>query len=59
MTRCVLCAAWRDPASLAALAWACEPGRDGADRWLCPECARRHVREIEAKLAPEWWAHDT
>ena len=33
-------------------------GAAGA-RWLCPECARRHVREIEAKLAPEWWHSDT
>ena len=29
--------------------------RGRRQRWLCPECARRHVREIEAKLTREWW----
>lgn len=29
-----------------------ERGRDGR---LCPACARRHVRDIEAKLDVEWW----
>ena len=28
---------------------------DGRVTWLCPACARRHVHDIEAKLAPEWW----
>jgi len=51
---CSLCGAERDPADPAALAWVHEPGEP--PRWLCPACARRHVREIEAKLAPEWWA---
>jgi hypothetical protein len=55
MTRCAQCGAEQDPAS--ALAWSFEPGPD--PRWLCPECARRHVREIEAKLAPEGWLPDT
>lgn len=27
----------------------------GRTRWLCPACARHHVRDIEAKLAAEWW----
>ena len=54
MTTCALCGAEHHPA---ALAWLCEPGPE--PRWLCPDCARRHVREIEAKLAPEWWANDT
>ncbi len=54
MTTCALCGTARDPVDPAALAWVHEPGTQ--PRWLCPECARRHVREIEAKLAPEWWA---
>jgi hypothetical protein len=24
-------------------------------RWVCPDCTRRHVRAIEAKLEQEWW----
>jgi hypothetical protein len=55
MTTCALCGAERDPAT--ALAWVHEPGPE--PRWLCAECGRRHVREIEAKLAPEWWANGT
>ncbi|MBW0118360.1 GNAT family N-acetyltransferase [Pseudonocardia abyssalis] len=27
----------------------------GTDGWLCPACTRRHVRDIESKLASEWW----
>lgn len=37
-----------------ALAWVSE--RDGERvRWLCPECARSHTRDIEGKLPPEHW----
>ncbi|WP_086826599.1 hypothetical protein [Allokutzneria sp. NRRL B-24872] len=39
----------------AALAWVSD--RDsGRTRWLCPACARTHVRDIESKLPSEWWA---
>jgi hypothetical protein len=55
---CEVCGRERDGADVAALAWVHESGPDGS-RWICPECARRHVRDIEAKLAPEWWARDT
>jgi hypothetical protein len=55
LTTCALCGAEQDPAT--ALSWVHEPGPE--PRWLCPGCARRHVREIEAKLRPEWWTHDT
>jgi len=41
-----------DPAS--ALAWAAQHER-GTVRWLCPDCARKHVRDIEAKLPDEFW----
>jgi hypothetical protein len=52
---CLRCGAVRDPGDPAALAWACEPDPDAGARWICPGCARRHARDIEAKLAPEWW----
>ena len=38
-----------------ALAWSCEREADGRERWLCADCTRRHARDIEARLAPEWW----
>ncbi len=24
-------------------------------RWVCPQCTRRFVRSIEAKLDQQWW----
>lgn len=54
-TVCGGCSATReaetDPAL--ALAWVSERERD-AVRWLCPRCAREHVRDIEAKLPTEY-----
>lgn len=58
MNACSVCGRERDAANADALAWVHEPGPDGG-RWICPDCARRHLRDIEAKLAPEWWARDT
>ncbi|KAA9155563.1 hypothetical protein FPZ12_029660 [Amycolatopsis acidicola] len=45
-------AAEGDPA--VALAWVSEK-EDGVVRWLCPSCARGHVRDIEGKLPAEFW----
>ncbi|MGW5723235.1 hypothetical protein ACWEVP_44190 [Amycolatopsis sp. NPDC003865] len=45
-------AADEDPAG--ALAWVASRER-GALRWLCPDCARQHVRDIEGKLPDEYW----
>ncbi|MFI5614587.1 hypothetical protein [Amycolatopsis sp. NPDC051903] len=39
---------------LAALSWVSTKD-DGRERWLCPNCARDHVRDIEAKLPDEYW----
>jgi hypothetical protein len=41
-----------DPAT--ALAWVSSRERGGL-RWLCPACARQHVRDIEGKLPDEYW----
>jgi transposase len=51
---CRSCGAVRDPDDGGSLAWVSE--RD-AERttWLCPGCARTHIRDIEAKLQPDWW----
>jgi hypothetical protein len=50
---CAQCAAERRPDDPAALAWGCAPGP--ATTWLCPDCARHHARDIEARLDREWW----
>lgn len=52
---CTVCGLPRPESGPDVLAWGCERTPDGTVGWLCPGCARRHVREIEAKLAPEWW----
>lgn len=55
-TTCSRCGAYReaeeDPAL--ALAWVSER-EHGVLRWLCPCCAREHVRDIEGKLPDEYW----
>jgi hypothetical protein len=52
---CRHCGATPDPDVASTLAWVCERDPDGREHRLCPTCARRHVRDIEAKLPPEWW----
>jgi hypothetical protein len=49
MTRtCERCGAQGSDGEL--LTWCLEP-----EQAFCPECARAHVRDIEAKLPTEWW----
>lgn len=52
METCIICGAVRDRSDLT---WVAEKEPDGRTRWLCPACARQHVRDIEAKLPHEWW----
>ncbi|MEU4252807.1 hypothetical protein AB0F15_35930 [Amycolatopsis sp. NPDC026612] len=53
-TRCgrTRTAAADDPVT--ALAWV-STREQGVLRWLCPDCARQHVRDIEGKLPDEYW----
>ncbi|SHF81223.1 hypothetical protein SAMN05443575_0961 [Jatrophihabitans endophyticus] len=39
------------------LGWSADraEGAEGAVRWICPQCTRRYVRAIEAKLDQAWW----
>jgi hypothetical protein len=37
-----------------ALTWVPERER-GRTQWMCPSCARTHVRDIEGKLPAEYW----
>jgi hypothetical protein len=39
---------------MTALAWVVENTARG-QVWLCPACARTHVRDIEGKLPDEYW----
>jgi rubredoxin len=41
-------------APIDALAWVSER-TNGHLTWLCPTCARTHVRDIEGKLPEEYW----
>lgn len=43
-----------DAAPAEALAWSMENDGRGQS-WLCPACARTHVRDIEGKLPDEYW----
>lgn len=54
--RCFRCARRRDASAspAEALAWSTERVADHLV-WLCPSCARAHVRDIEGKLPPEYW----
>lgn len=51
-TRCGRLRPAEDPT--AALAWVASRER-GTQTWLCPDCARQHVRDIEGKLPDEYW----
>lgn len=52
---CAMCGARRpEDRSVTTLAWVRET-EDGRTRWLCPRCAREHVRDIEGKLPVDYW----
>lgn len=52
--RCRICGAVRDSTDPAAITWTSE--RDGEEvRLLCPDCTRRHARDIESGLPAEYW----
>jgi hypothetical protein len=53
---CVRCTRRRDAnaSPIEALTWSVEHVRDG-QLWLCPGCARTHVRDIEGKLPVDYW----
>jgi hypothetical protein len=51
---CQLCGRTADSEAEPPLTWVLDT--DGEHRrWTCPECARNHLRAMEAKLEPEWW----
>lgn len=51
-SRCGRSKADADP--LDSLAWVAET-EHGRTTWLCTDCARAHVRDIEGKLPHEYW----
>jgi transposase-like protein len=56
LVACTRCGKQRaaDCSPVEAMSWSSERER-GAQRWLCPECSRTHVRDIEGKLPVEYW----
>ena len=56
LVSCSICGRRRDlgAAPAEALTWVSERER-GRQRWMCPGCARAHVRDIEGKLPAEYW----
>ncbi|MBP2368372.1 hypothetical protein [Pseudonocardia parietis] len=54
---CRLCGTARpeSPGAAGIAGWVSDRDECGRDGWLCPACARRHVRDIESKLDVEWW----
>lgn len=50
---CVRCG--RSAAVDHAWAWSQAVDADGRSTWVCPDCARQHARDIEAKLDDAWW----
>jgi hypothetical protein len=53
---CRHCGAAPESDTASAISWVRERDPEGREHWLCPPCARRHVRDIEAKLPHDWWA---
>jgi hypothetical protein len=52
---CSRCGASRaDDPPVRALSWVMDK-TDRGTVWLCPDCARDHVRDIEGKLPDEYW----
>lgn len=51
VSACQLCGT---PVPQAPITWMCDRGPRGAV-WTCPDCARAHLRSIEAKLDQEYW----
>jgi hypothetical protein len=47
---CPGCGRPRTDADARGLAWSSEHGRDGSVRWVCPDCTRGQLPEIEAGL---------
>lgn len=52
---CRMCGAVRNPADPASLAWSSERDEGDRQRLLCPNCTRRHARDIETGLPAEYW----
>ena len=50
-TTCPLCARPRSAADARGLAWSGEHGPGGTASWICPECTRDRLMEIETQLA--------
>ncbi|HTF54897.1 MAG TPA: hypothetical protein VK735_46275 [Pseudonocardia sp.] len=52
---CRACGRPPDPGGAGVLSWVFDRRPDGANSWLCTDCARTRLRAIETKLPDEWW----
>ncbi|MBC3192101.1 hypothetical protein H7X46_13595 [Pseudonocardia sp. C8] len=54
---CRLCGTPRpaEPGAACMAGWVTDRDERGREGWMCPDCARRHVRDIESKLDADWW----
>lgn len=55
MESCRVCGRPRDQGDPIALVWTVEREPDGRVRAICPDCTRRHARDIESGLPAEYW----
>jgi hypothetical protein len=51
----VTCPTCGATASAPPLDWMLENDPRRGPTWVCPDCARRNARSIEARLDQEWW----
>jgi hypothetical protein len=55
-TRCGTPAEGADPAAgVVPLGWMVDRDARRGVTLVCPDCARRHARDIEGKLDASWW----
>lgn len=52
-SNCSMCGTDADD-PVAVLTWTLDVTDQGW-QWICPDCARDHLRDIESRLGQEWW----
>jgi hypothetical protein len=50
-----MCGDVPDVTTASGLAWVTDRDADGRVSWMCPHCARTHLRAIESTLSDEYF----